>query len=365
MFGKKPLTAWWIVPFSFFLFTTLVRATDPPSAELTVILIGIRQEQEAYQKIAKVLGAQFVDTDVQIQLHLEEELPRELLDQRQFAAGIAHQTGAKAVMWLNLNTARQVHFYLKTNGGVWFMERQLDGTGEEGVAEALALISLSAVNALMQEGDPVESLGSKKKKPSSSPETDQTKQGTMAATPKSQSPPAKQGLVFPEAAYSLAMISTDRAPQNGCQLSIGFLIIRQLRVHAGYTFLQRLSDRNSFAELQLKRHPIHLGFSYRLPIDRWLLELGLALSLDYLKRFPNLRAEQGNVRHAYGKWTPILEPSVRGSFRIFKTLYLFGQLGAEVFLYQPDWTFTGGSDFFADLWIAQPRLLLGATIGLF
>lgn len=337
-------------------------ADDVSEEKLKTILLASRQNQAAYKEVTDVIGDQFVDANMRFEIRWEETLPDSLSDQKLMAAGVADRTGAAAVLWLDLETNEKVYFYITSIKGNRYMTRRLKGTGDEGVIEALALISRSAADFLKQESEPDTAPEEKEKPPRKAEKPKPPPEPTIETKPNK---PKGEGFLFPEAAYSLGLVSTARAPQHGLELAVGIVIIPRIRLVAGYTLLQDLVDQNTFATLKLERHPIHVGVLMRWPHHRWVFEVGLLFTMDYTKRTPHLRREQGTVRNSYGKWTPILEPSVRSSLRLFGTVYLYGQLSAEVFLYRPDWTFAGAEDFFTDIWTAQPRVLLGATIGLF
>lgn len=139
------------------------------------------------------------------------------------------------------------------------------------------------------------------------------------------------------------------------------------RVFVGYTFYQILEDRNLYVELEIKRHPIHLGVAARRRIGKVSLEGSASLVFDIMKRMPTILGERVGVEveDPYARLGLSFIPALRVEVNLRGALSLFADLGAELNLIKQSFTFDGGLDFFEDLWRIQPRLLLGARFDLF
>jgi len=327
-----------------------------------VVMLASRQDAAAFNRVAESMVAQFTGSDIAFEVHWVAALPARLPQQEQLAASMARDTGAMAVLWVDLEETELVYFYLTAANSEQILVRRLDGTGEEGLADALALISKSAVDAVLEGGviGVVPSTQAKKKKNTSA----QPRSDALFTKPVKPSPEVR---FFVDVSYSMSLLSLKRGLQNGACFSASTMYAGWFRVFVGYTFYQILEDRNLYVELEIKRHPIHLGVAARRRIGKVSLEGSASLVFDIMKRMPTILGERVGVEveDPYARLGLSFIPALRVEVNLRGALSLFADLGAELNLIKRSFTFDGGLDFFEDLWRIQPRLLLGARFDLF
>ena len=345
------------------LFTLIYTNNLIAKEQSTVIMLASASKETELIQVANSIKAQFANSYVNFKIHWVSDFPAPLPAQEQLAANVAKETGALAVFWIDLELTERAYFYLTRLNSQKVLVRRLDGTGEYGMADALALICKSAVDSMLEGGTigvnpPPEPI---KKQPL---DTKKTKPSTHTVKQKKQLSQNKTHLSL-EFAYAMSIPSADHTIQNGASFSLSLLFINRIRVFAGYTVFQSITESNSFAKLELKRHPFNIGIGAVLHKKRWTLGVDASLVLDYLKRIPTALDPQVVVEEPYGNLTVQTILALRSTVLLFNPVYLFLTLGAEFHFIKQNFNLDGGPALFNDLCIIRPCMLLGIKIKLF
>ena len=322
-----------------------------------IVMLATRPNQATFDQVTESMEAQFAGSPVRFNVSWIDKIPARLPDQEQLAAKVAHDTGALAVLWVDLEMSERVYFYLTMRSSPKVLVRRLDGTGEEGLADALALICKSAVDSMLAG----ETIGF------TPPPSAQTPTA-QAAAPFSTDTAKKQGQethVFADIAYAMSIPSAPPKIQNGAHLAVSALFKNRLRIFAGYTFCQSMEDSNRFAKLTLQRHPIHAGVAARFKLDRWSFEGSISMAIDYMTRMAQRKDLIVTVENPYGHAETSIIPAIRAMVDLRGSVSLFLNLGAEIHLVKHKWILENGPEFFTDLLRIQPQLSAGVQISLF
>ncbi len=320
-----------------------------------VLMLADRSNESAFQRVTQAMVAQFTDSDIRFDVHWLAELPARLPDQERLAAEVADRNGAMVVFWMDLEAKKRAYFFLTTANNEQIFMRRLEGMGEEGMPDALALMGKTAVDAVL--GGGIIGIAP----PALKEEEDTTPVAPLDEAEK----PRRKTLFFMDASYALNILSGDDV-QHGACFSTSMSYAGWFRIFLGYTFYQTLEDRNVYAKLYLKRHPIHLGTAARYRIGRWSLEGLVSVVFDPTTRETIPYRNDVELDEPYTRLDISLLPALRAEVAIMGSVSLFVTAGAEIHLTKRDFYLENGpendTDFFKDLMRVQPYLQIGVRV---
>ena len=336
----------------------------------TVILIVPSDQQNVLMSVIRAVQSQLSDLDVVLKLHSLDHLPPEPASQLENAEKISTETGALAVFWFDISIEGQGLLYIASEGGGQIVLRRIVEASEEGRAEALAVIVRGSVKELLMTGkltpSPPEHVSSQAEPPPL-PTPEMIRNISINIRQAEPLVPESETYeyvwLYQELAYALYVHSAEHPAIHGLNVSIGFNVVDEISLIAGYTVQEPLIHDGDTASIQLQRHPIHFGIRTHFNIGVITIGGALPLIIDYAN-FENtsLAANMISVRDdsdvIFG-----LMPRLEIGYRIIDRLRLVILAGAEISLnarhYVSPAPVEGEEEVLLDSWQVQPWLLAG------
>ncbi len=316
----------------------------------TIVLIASEQQRSEFTELAAQMASQFSESDVDFLVHWIKKLPTTLREQERLGADIAEQHRALAVFWCDLTIAERAYFYVSTADTGRLLVRRLTGVGPEGLNDALAMISLTAVEGLLRGG----MIGIQE--PASSETTSPTSDAPPDAEPESST--AAFSL---SAAYTMSLISPELGISQGALFSAGFAPNPWFGLALGYGIYGPISDREQNAEIILQRHPIFITVRGRAQRGRWWLGGSLSFTIDYMTKSPQAHAENMIIDDPYSDLHFSVLPALLVEFEVTSVFHLFFSVGLEAHINKVKYEITNGPTLMEDAWQVQPTLQAGAV----
>ena len=325
------------------------------SADTTVVMLASKNQEAAFTEVAEALRAQFADAKTRLVVRWIDAMPAGVPDQEKIAAGVSVETGAVAVFWYDLAAADNVYFYLASSDTSRVLVRKMEDMGEGGRADALAIITRTAVDGILQGGV----IGVARPAAPPAPRPVEGAPTPVVPVPEKTDGPRRR--LSADAAYTVSILSTELGAAHGVNLSVRLRLVDWFGAFFGYSVFYPFTARAPGVELEVARHPFHLGVYGMSRDSRWSLGWGANLTVDAAKLSPRSLSADISVVAPFWEVKLSAELVLRAEVRLVDALSLFVAAGAEAIFEHVEYRITDGPDLMRDMWHVQPRFWLGAV----
>lgn len=343
------------------LFASLARAQELDavgSDRSTVVMIAERREQRQAETVVRAVQGQLSDLSVVLQVVWVDELPAGMPAQIAEAEQTARGTDAVAVFWCDLRAADRIYLYFAAPSGGRVLVRELSGAEEGGLAEALAIIVRSSVEAVLAGGEigvVVAPMAAVEERPRAEQPPEQP-----------QEPPGPGRVLAMTVAYNLDVLCEQRPAVHAVAVGLEVRLGGPLSVEAGYFFSFPFTERAHGIDLTLQRHPVWLGLRAAWLTGDVALSASLAAQIDVVTE--EVRSLSAAVE-TDGEGTEVLfslAPLLRAGYVFAGRVELFLAAGVDVPLRRARYVVgsPSGPLEILDTWPVRPRVLAGVTAGL-
>jgi len=326
------------------------------SAEANVVMIAERQAETETGAVVRAVQAQLSDLAVALQVVWVDELPPAVPDQIAEAEQTAHGQRAIAVFWCDLRLADRIYLYFAAPSGGRMLVRELSGAGQGGLAEALAIIVRSSVEAVLAGGRVGEIVAP----------VATTEQPAIAERPPEPPPPGPGRVLALTVGYGMDVLCEQRPAVHALVLGLEARLTGPLSVEFGYLLSFPFTERAHGVELTLRRHPAWLGLRAAWLTGDVSLSASLWLQMDVVTE--EVRAATAAVA-VQGEGTEVLfslAPLLRAGYLFADRFELFVAAGADLPFRRARYVVgsPSGPLEILDTWPVRPRLLVGLAVGL-
>jgi hypothetical protein len=323
-----------------------------------VVMIAERRSEAETAPVLRAVQSQLSDLAVALQLVWVDELPAAMPDQIVAAEQIARGSHAVAVFWCDLRAADRIYLYFAAPKGGRVLVRELSGAGEGGLAEALAIIVRSSVEAVLAGGE----IGVVVAPPP--PEAKPEDEGVTAPKPP---PPSGPGRVLAlTVGYGMDVLSGQRPAVHAVVLGLEVRLAGPLSVEFGYLFSFPFTQEESQVELTLRRHPAWLGLRGAWLTGDVARSASLWLQMDVVTEEVRALSPAVEVEAEGTEVLFSLVPLLRAGYVFADRFELFVAAGADIPFRRVRYVVgspTGPLEIFAT-WPVRPRLMVGLCVGL-
>ncbi len=229
------------------------------------------------------------------------------------ATKIAMQEQALGVVWVDLSGTDELKIYLYLADKELFFGRRIPVEGSEAVAvETLANVAGSAIAALLEGGNlgisAIETVGLARERVSAGEtrRVDLTARLTEAERANLRRRQARPDIrltavvvprMWPRLRLRAQYVGTNFAEevpwQSGASMALGVYVIDGLHLELGYALMTPILVEDDLEAFRVQRHPLEVGFGYRLPIGSVFgVVWGARVSLD-----PVVRSSIPDAKH--------------------------------------------------------------------
>ena len=320
-----------------------------------VVMLAERRDTAAAEVVIRAVQAQLSDVSVALQVIWVDALAPDLPSQIAKAEEVARGSAAVAVIWCDLARADRIYLYFAAPSGGRVLVRELAGSGTGGMAEALAIIVRSSVEAVLAGGEIGTVVPPK-------PKEEERDRRLPPAVAKAKD----EGRLDVTAAYELDVVSNSNPVVHAAAVALSLRLGDHFSLGVGYALSGLLEAETDGASLKLRRHPVWMGGSVFGRAGRARLGLDLAFQLDFVTE--RTRATAAGVVPAKGGRE--LEPSIVPLFRIAVTviphLELFVAAGADIALHRTRYLVDtpDGPVELLTTWPVRPRVIAGLEAAL-
>jgi len=342
------------------LIAMLLAAAVPAAADrnrpAVVMMLAERHDEAASETVIRAVEAQLSDVSVALRVSWVDALAADLPAQIATAEDLARESDAVAVFWCDLGRPDRIYLFFAAPRGGRVLVRGLEGSGAGGLAEALAIIVRTSVEAVIAGGEIGEIV----------PPRAGRNEPSGEITPASIAPLAEDERLALTVAYRLEVLSPDNPAAHAAELALSLRLREHLALVAGYALSAPLAAEARGVLLEVRRHPAWIGMRGSWRARRLRLGAGIDFQVDVATE--NVRALAQGVTTADGGWEvqPSLVPSLRVGLPIVRRVELFLAAGADIALdrtrYVVD-TADGSVEILAT-WPVRPRFLAGVEVGL-
>lgn len=326
-----------------------VQAEPSPSGH--IVLVAPEDQKPDFWAILQNTRSQMVDIPIVVTVHWIDALPAAPEDQERLMARIRAETGAALVFWCDLTQGESVTFLFQGTDGPHLLERPLQGSGEEGVADAISLITRTTVELLLARGTLTPAPDPPATEPTPLPES-------PAPTP---APPLPLRLSL-NLAYAFGLTALTPAFSHGGRFSLTLDVGPVLQVAFGADFSTPYESRESGAAMEQMRFPLSLGVAALAAIDRWRVGGGLNGVFSIARNTPKSIVDNLEVDPPFTRFVFSLELLIRGEYAVLKNLSLFLAVGVEVFPEKTTYIIENGPVLFDEVLSLHPKLLAGLSL---
>lgn len=359
MIGKRDVSIATIAAMAAVMTVSGAAASEPgaaPDEGGAVVMLAERGDTVAAGVVIRAVQAQLSDVSVALRVIWIDALAADLPSQIAKAEEIANGSAAVAVFWCDLARADRFYLYFAAPKGGRVLVRELAGSGTGGMAEALAIIVRSSVEAVLAGGE----IGAV------------VAPAPRSAGPVEAGPPPSAGAgrdrerLAVTVGYELDVVSNRSPVVHSGAIGLSVRIAEHLSIRAGYVVSEPRSAEERGALLELGRHPFWLGGSAFWRAGRLRLAVDVALQLDVVTE--RVRATEAGVAVASGgrEVEPSIVPSFRVAAEIVRRVALFLSAGADVALHRTRYvvsTPTGPVELLST-WPVRPRFVAGLEVAL-
>jgi len=326
----------------------------PPNEGGVVVMIAERNDTVAAEVVVRAVQAQLSDVSVALQVIWVDALAPDLPSQIAKAEETAKGSAAVAVIWCDLARADRIYLYFAAPSGGRVLVRELAGSGT-GMAEALAIIVRSSVEAVLAGGE-IGTVVSPKPKEE---ESDKRPPPAVAKV-------KDEGRLAVTTAYELDVMSTENPAVHAAAVALSIRVGDHISLGVGYVISGLVEAEAGGAFLKLRRHPVWMGGSVFWRAGRVRVGLDLAFQFDVVTE--NVRATAAGVVPANGghEVEPSIVPMLRVAVTVIPHLELFVAAGADIALHRTRYMVDtpSGPVELLPTWPARPRIIAGLEVAL-
>jgi len=329
-----------------------------------VMIVKVGEEDEA-DPLIRATSSQLRDLDLELRLHPEPELPQGIVARVAVAARVLHSHGAVAVFWRDPGAGGRVRvFYFKNDvARIISREVELPEAGEP--SEAVAIIVRQTVAEILAGEElgeeaplPLEEAAGAGEKPleNQAARSEAEPEGPVPGEPPFHRLQATVG-------YTIQLQATEGMLLHGFHFELGVRVHPNVELLAGYRAAWPTRVEVTGADLEIRRHPAHLGLRGWFALGRFRLGGATALVIDYQTIETTVFAQGLDPVPGDGVVDLAITADLEAGLAILDWLWLRLALGAEILLtrqyYYLPTSPTGGPRVLFDPWPAGPRAVLG------
>jgi hypothetical protein len=343
------------------------RAEAAPGKRAIALLVPPAQKELA-ESLVVAAGSGLLDLDVELFVIDVDAPVAPPPDGAIEAQRIAIGAGAFAGIWIDPADGGTVFALAADAPPEGVFVRRVGESDPGARVEAMAVIIRTAIEQLLAVASepPRPAIPQKPEPVLPAPPAPPPKAAPGAAGERSAEPARDRGGVglAQETEYAMQVPSQALGASHGVNLRIGVSIPRRVAVYAGYTALSPVSSHGALGDVELTRHPFHVGVKARLGtgLVRGFGEANLVI--DYLvpklsSLAPNLRAKNA-------------EPSIHASalavvgvgLHVLAPVTIYVAAGAEIPFDRTGYTIGSGerTQRVAAPWPVQPWVLAGLIL---
>jgi len=351
----RPITG---IASALLVFAAASAHADDSGEQAVAMIVKVGDEDRA-EPLIRAATSQLSDLDVVLVLHPEPDLPQGIVARVVVAARVLRSHGAAAVFWRDLGPGGRVRVFYFKNGVARIISRDVELPEAGEPSEAVAIIVRQTVAEILAG----EVLGEEAPLPAEEPEEPAEKD--PEPDPERSAPPAEPFHRFQvSAGYTAQLQASDEMLLHGIALGLGVRVHRRVEVFAGYRLVWPIRVDHVDADLEIDRHPAHLGLRGWLPAGRFRLGGAAAFVVDYQTVETSIPDGDLDPLEDGGDVTLAATADIEAGLELLGWLWLRLALGAEIvfsrqYYYLP--TGAGGERVLFDPWPVQPRAVLWAS----
>jgi hypothetical protein len=318
-----------------------------------VVLVVTNENPDRTFEVARAVAAQLGDLPVTLHLHRVDRYGATLAEQESMAELIADEYKALAVMWCEIERVDRVYFYLAAEAADRrVLVRRVDGLHEGNLDDVIAIITRTAVNALLDGGE----IGIQHAARAED-------EAQVTASGKDEADLSRLGL---DAAYQLQVYSREHPTNHGASVAARLRIWRILHGYVSYAFVTPIEDERLGIRTKLRRYPLCLGPLVSGGHGRLRPGGMIGVVLDFTRAQhrsvdPSMTAEPAEFRTGASlRAVGVLD------VQLVSVLGLFLAVGVDVPLNRARYNVDDGESLrpVIEPWPVQPIALLGLTAAL-
>jgi hypothetical protein len=331
-----------------------VSSGQEPAA--AVVMIAERHDEAASETVVRAVQAQLSDVSVALRVSWTDSLGPDLPAQIASAEALARGSGAVAVFWCDLGRADRIYLYFAAPRGGRVLVRELEGSGAGGLAEALAIIVRTSVEAVIAGGEIGEIVP---------PRPAGDDEGAKRPPPSAAAQTGGERLLL-SLAYRLDVVSAEEPASHAAAVALSVRLAEHFALAAGYAIASPLEAEGHGVLLRVGRHPAWLGCRGIRRAGRLALAAGLDFQADF--QTESVRALAAGVTASRGdsEVRPSLVPGLRIGVLLFGRAELFLAAGADIALHRTRYlveTREGPREILST-WPVGPRVEAGVEVAL-
>ena len=332
---------------------------EPPGT--TVVMLAERGGEAETETVLRAVRSQLSDLSVALQLVWVDELPVAVPEQITAAEETARGTDAVAVFWCDLRAADRFYLYFAAPSGGRVLVRELRGAGEGGLAEALAIIVRSSVEAVLAGGE----IGVVVIPPATVEEAAFVEKLAPAESVVEE-PPGPGRVLAMTVGYGMDILSDQRPAVHAVALGLEVRLTGPLSIELGYLFSFPFSHQEHGAELTLSRHPAWLGLRGAWLTGAVALSASLWLQMDVVTEEVRSLSPAVAVNSEGTEALFSLVPLLRAGYVFADRFEIFVAAGADIVFRRVRYVIDSpaGPLEILDTWPVRPRILAGLSVGL-
>ncbi len=293
-------------------------------------------------RAADAISAQLGDLPVSFKMitdyNWQPAIPARIASAKQLSS----TTGANSVFWIDLYDSQQVFLFIASPAGDRILVRNItaQGGGIEGRLETLAVIVRGAVKAILAGGEI----------------------GVTIPSPPPPPPQPRSERFDASLSYIMQLYAPDKPLLHGARADFSVEISRWFRAYLGYRLQLPVKVETSQVAVDIRPHPLEMGLGARLGSDKWRLDLGLGLVIDFLSLEVVSLDPNVETQSPERPWMVSLAPVVGLGRTAGKVATFFIAVGLDVALEKPTYIIETGTQNVEVIapWRLRPTFQLGA-----
>ena len=338
----------------------LVGAETTPSAPRRhgkVVFVSPPGQHDDMTAIVENTRAEVYNLPVAVVAEQVAFLPASADAQRALAETVMMETDSDVVFWCVTRDTMSVRFLFRTDSGADLMERGLEGSGKEGVADAVGLIAGGAVRFLYRQGafDP----------PRMRPQGEQTLVAERAAEKKAQPSAAERPRYrrlrfLSRLAYITQMATREPGFTHGGRVSLSISIERMLRFSLGLELFTPVVSESGGVGFERFRVPFHIGVALMAPVGNWHVGGEVTAVFSSARHRPYTHDDAFVMNEENYRFLVTMEVLAQAEYQFSSYFGLFGGLGLELFFEKVTYGIDAeGPVVFEEYQVVQPKLMIG------
>ncbi len=289
-----------------FLAPLLLHASAPRAAVASkpgaVLMLVQRGDEGVMTPLLHAAQSQLIDLGLTLTLTPIPELPADSRAQAALARTLAQERAAAAATWVEASAAEtlRVSVLEPVTGAFYTREVGLHAGGAEGRLEAAAYIIRTAIRALV-----------------------------IDIPPEAIPPSAPQGDRLTAAlAYAAGPFAIEQPARHGVWARLGVVVTPRFGAEVSYRRHLETTGNTPATMLRFKEQSLQAGASWRLRVEPWAFELGVAALASHLRW--DLAPTRSSIvaLSRSSRWTVGVAPTVRVS-RILGRAAIFAALACD------------------------------------